>query len=402
MKTIFTLLSIIFMTYSSAQQLPNFPIEAGAGTAQVWNEQIFYFGGSINWGGSWQYPRVYKFDGTSWSYYDSIPDNNMWDVRSALVNDYVYLLGGWPGGPGFTRRYHIPTKQWTYLSNSPNTQTWGITSEYINGKIYLINSSGKIWEYTIATDSWSEKTSLAASGSWDLSSILYNNEIYVLGYSDSSFYKYSPATDSWTQLQNAIYQVGATAMGIINNYIYCAGGNNNGGSGATYETVIRYDILTNSWTQDNITLSEKRHWMARAVYKGGLYVIGGFDASGNAVNNVEEIIPQGTGTNIKELSNETIPDNFTLSQNFPNPFNPSTTISFSLPLMSNVLLKVFDILGAEITTLVNEMKEPGDYEVIFDADKFGLSSGIYFYQLFAESFGQKGNFTETKKLILMK
>jgi len=93
---------------------------------------------------------------------------------------------------------------------------------------------------------------------------------------------------------------------------------------------------------------------------------------------------------------------YSLMQNYPNPFNPSTTISFSLPVRSAVLLKVFDILGTEITTLVNDMKEPGSYEVIFNADKFGLSSGIYFYRLFAESVGQTGNFTEMKKIILMK
>ena len=93
---------------------------------------------------------------------------------------------------------------------------------------------------------------------------------------------------------------------------------------------------------------------------------------------------------------------YSLNQNYPNPFNPSTTIGFSLPVRSNVLLKVYDMLGTEVATLVNEMKEAGNYEVIFDAHRFGLSSGIYFYKLFAESFRQTGRFTATKKLILMK
>ncbi len=88
------------------------------------------------------------------------------------------------------------------------------------------------------------------------------------------------------------------------------------------------------------------------------------------------------------------PVNFNLEQNYPNPFNPSTVISFKLSVSSFVSLKIFDILGREISTLVNEEKQPGNYEVTFDASK--LSSGIYFYTL------QSGSFVETKKMILIK
>ena len=87
-------------------------------------------------------------------------------------------------------------------------------------------------------------------------------------------------------------------------------------------------------------------------------------------------------------------NNFILSQNYPNPFNPSTKIIYSVPQSSNVVLKVFDVLGSEVETLVNNEKPAGSYEVEFDAT--GLPSGIYFYQLRA------GNFVETKKMILMK
>jgi hypothetical protein len=87
-------------------------------------------------------------------------------------------------------------------------------------------------------------------------------------------------------------------------------------------------------------------------------------------------------------------DEYALEQNFPNPFNPSTKIKYSLPYSSLVTLKVFDALGNKIETLVNEEKPSGSYEVKFDASK--LSSGIYFYKL------QSGSFVETKKIILMK
>ncbi|MEO8231203.1 MAG: T9SS type A sorting domain-containing protein, partial [Ignavibacteriota bacterium] len=85
---------------------------------------------------------------------------------------------------------------------------------------------------------------------------------------------------------------------------------------------------------------------------------------------------------------------YRLNQNYPNPFNPSTTISFTIPTTSNVSLKVFNILGKEVATMVNETKSAGNYSVIFNAT--GLSSGIYFYQLTTD------NFTATKKFTLMK
>lgn len=92
------------------------------------------------------------------------------------------------------------------------------------------------------------------------------------------------------------------------------------------------------------------------------------------------------------------PTKFSLKQNYPNPFNPTTTIKYSIPMLGNGLaqtvLKVYDILGSEVATLVNEKKSAGNYEVKFDAS--GLSSGIYFYKL------ESGSFLQTRKLLLMK
>jgi len=92
--------------------------------------------------------------------------------------------------------------------------------------------------------------------------------------------------------------------------------------------------------------------------------------------------------------NPKYPVNYTLFQNYPNPFNPSTKIKYSIPKISFVTLKIFDILGREITTLVNEEKPAGNFEVEFDGAE--LSSGIYFYKL------QTGNYSEVKKMILIK
>ncbi len=85
---------------------------------------------------------------------------------------------------------------------------------------------------------------------------------------------------------------------------------------------------------------------------------------------------------------------YSLSQNYPNPFNPSTTISYSVKEAGLVQLKVFDILGKEVTELVNKNQEPGNYNLTFDASN--LPSGIYFYRL------TSGNYSAIKKLILLK
>jgi hypothetical protein len=89
-----------------------------------------------------------------------------------------------------------------------------------------------------------------------------------------------------------------------------------------------------------------------------------------------------------------IPKSFSLNQNYPNPFNPSTVISYQLSAVSKVTLKVYDILGKEIASLVNEEQQAGSYNVTFNASN--LSSGIYFYTL------KTDNFTQTRKMILIK
>jgi photosystem II stability/assembly factor-like uncharacterized protein len=103
----------------------------------------------------------------------------------------------------------------------------------------------------------------------------------------------------------------------------------------------------------------------------------------------DEVITSVEENQIKEEINT-----YLLSQNFPNPFNPITTIRYSIANHSNVTIKVYDLLGREVATLVNEEKPAGEYEVEFDGSS--LTSGIYFYQL------KDGNYTETKKMILLK
>lgn len=90
----------------------------------------------------------------------------------------------------------------------------------------------------------------------------------------------------------------------------------------------------------------------------------------------------------------TLPEKYSLLQNYPNPFNPTTIIRYEIPQQSYLTLKIYNVLGQEVSTLLNEMKQPGRYEVQLNAE--GLASGMYFYRL------QAGNFIETKKLVLLR
>jgi hypothetical protein len=98
--------------------------------------------------------------------------------------------------------------------------------------------------------------------------------------------------------------------------------------------------------------------------------------------------------NTSGINDPSFPVEYVLEQNYPNPFNPVTKIKYSIPKHSFVTLQVFDMLGREIKTLVNENKTAGEYEINWNAE--GYPSGVYFYKLITDEF------TEQKKMVLIK
>ncbi len=145
----------------------------------------------------------------------------------------------------------------------------------------------------------------------------------------------------------------------------------------------------------NLTLDD----IGFAYYVQEVFVSGGLEFTIGA-DNIELRLSHfskfgGGRGSVVDVENEiNKPQEFALYQNYPNPFNPTTNIRYSLPSNSYVTLKVYDAIGAEVTTLVNGEKPAGVYEVQFDASK--LSSGIYFYELKAN------NRVITRKMILLK
>ena len=135
-------------------------------------------------------------------------------------------------------------------------------------------------------------------------------------------------------------------------------------------------------------------WYSTAEQKWVLYTEDGEAFTHNTKFNVYVTNSLGSPTLIEEENNPLAVSNFELQQNYPNPFNPTTLIRFTLAEQSQINLKVYNILGKEIATLVNDIKGAGIHEVSFDGS--GLASGVYFYTLQTEQFNQ------TRKMILIK
>ena len=124
-----------------------------------------------------------------------------------------------------------------------------------------------------------------------------------------------------------------------------------------------------------------REWVTNNIIDGGI---------------IQLDLVQGVGSQVVSNGNISglVPGQFSLAQNYPNPFNPSTTIYYSLPKSSNVKLTVYDVLGNEVSTLVNENKLAGTHKIDFNSGY--LASGIYFYKLVA------GDYVEVRKMTLIK
>ncbi len=134
-----------------------------------------------------------------------------------------------------------------------------------------------------------------------------------------------------------------------------------------------------------------------APYLSGINYYGSFFLNSQKVwvvgDNGAIVTSDYTPIGISEIS-RVIPSKFNLHQNYPNPFNPSTKIKFDIPKWSNAKLIIYDVLGRQVATLVNEQLKPGGYEVEWEGSNY--ASGIYFYQLVSEQF------TETKRMVLIK
>jgi hypothetical protein len=297
----------------------------------------------------------------------------------------------------------------------------GGNSELSSETVFHSTDNGNNW--TAIGSSFQNITALAVSGS----------SIFA-AYNNDSLYRTTNNGVNWTGVNNGIptlYNI--NALTIIGNHIFAGGigvylSTNNGNNWTSVSTglpeaensyVTRFAtsgtyifagldyvfqgipkliyLSTNygtTWLNKSQGLDSISTWIPSMLITNN-YIFAGTDISsgqgdfGTSVwrRSYSEIIE------IKKISTE-IPYTFSLFQNYPNPFNPSTNIKYQIPKNSFVSLKVFDLLGREVQTLVNEKQSAGIYEATFDGTN--LSSGIYFYKI------ESPDFSKTMKMVLVK
>jgi len=163
-------------------------------------------------------------------------------------------------------------------------------------------------------------------------------------------------------------------------------------TGATFKSWEIYpDTVTSEWAQ----YSNEQKLPEGTAFIQGVIVIHAADGAPEASYGVDDVrleITNDPGTGIEDY--ETIPTRYELSQNYPNPFNPTTKIHYNIPREGNVTLKVYNMIGQEVASLVNENKPAGSHQVTFNAKE--LASGMYIYRI------QVGSFMSAKKMLLIK
>jgi len=351
------------------------------------------------------------------------PGNDYDDANSIKVDTLgnVYVTGN-SAGIGSLKDYA------TIKYNSSGIQQWvarhngtGYSSDYASsiaiddsGNVYVTgyedngqytgyatlkyNSAGAekwVSRYDGPGNSYDYANSIAVDGS---------GNVFVTGRSDGSgtegdyaTIKYnSSGAEQWVNRYNGTGSSADNAVALVLDHsgnIYITGYSTETGTSVDYATIKYNTDGTLQWvTKYNGTGNSVDAAFSIAV--DGLenvYVTG--VSTGVETGADFATIKYSQSTGINQLS-YVIPEKFSLSQNYPNPFNPVTNLEFGISDLGFVSLKVYDMLGKELVTLVNEKLSPGKYKVEFDGS--GLPSGVYFYRLTA------GEFTETKRMMLVK
>jgi photosystem II stability/assembly factor-like uncharacterized protein len=289
-----------------------------------------------------------------------------------------------------------------------------------NGDIFASTISDGIYRSTDAGNNWESVSDPMQVGN-DVYSINVNTNDDIFAGTDAHMFQSTDAGNSWIQIDNGLVVTGviwSIAFNLSGDVFAGDGGGFFTGVGSVYRSIDN----GNNWSQ---TMMTNRSVIAMTtisdsiIYAGtdlGVYVSYDNGNSGEQINSglTESLIYSlsldksghlfaGTNNGIFRSTDaltfidedhKDLPLNFTLSQNYPNPFNPSSKISWQSPVGSHQTLKVYDLLGREVATLVDEFRPAGSYEVKFDAEN--LTSGIYLYKL------QVGSNTETRKMVLMK
>lgn len=329
--------------------------------ADLWKDTVLFFGGTVD--SSKEKNTMESWDFVPFSPTKVVDDNTNFGRAFStghIINDDLYIIGGTPSGISsyqlpYITAYNLTTKQTTIKFDFTSEDKPRNRSTFIVGdNIYIFGG------FTNGVTEKIQKFNIASQKLYDLT------ERLITARGDAA------------AIYNPTYKKG-----------YIIGGRNeNSAALSSVESIIIKGDGTLK-IEETASLNYPRTNLMVVNYRGAVAVFGGKDPKGKVVPYVEILIGETV-----PVDNESIPTSFVLEQNYPNPFNPETFINFHLPTTSNVQLKVYDILGNEIATLVNEIKQPGVYNVKFNAEK--LPSGVYIYKL------QAGKYLAIKKMMLIK
>lgn len=338
---------------------------------------------------------------------------------TASVDGKIYAMGGRTTPQGVAidtvEMYDPATDTWAPKSSMGIPRVlFGATA--VNGKIYAIGGAdfsaelvfSTVEVYDPQTDMWTTKSDMPTPRhSFDIAAV--NGKIYACGGDTTAgtggaettvaVEEYDPVTDTWVSVADLPTPRSAFSACELNGRLYIVSGSEAVFPHSPLTTsLLEYDPATDTWTE-RAPIPTARALFAAVSVEERLYAIGGSSTSFpfTAADVVEAYSPPITG--IADNLEEHIVEIFTLHQNFPNPFNPTTTIAFDLAKRGFVNLKIFDIAGQEIRTLVNEQQSAGTKTVVWDGrDHSGrlVSSGIYVYQL------QASNAVRSRKMLLVR
>jgi hypothetical protein len=423
MKKNFILISLIFIILFSVQDCFS---QSGWLVSNLSNNEYFYSidfidentGFLINSNGV-VYVSVNK--GVNWNNYLTLSDARPFSAYFFDFYNYVIVgtipgyFAGWVVLINSTVQTHYYfTSNMTYLV-FPTTDWIDINTGYVGGYDFGPGgSAGRVFRTTNKGTNWTEISPPGYNFYVYSLKFLNVNTGYVLSY---YLFKTTNMGDNWTSLHNAAMSHTTRDMSVINeDTIYLAGGpdkiimTTNGGINWIFRNPgmniavnkIRFINSKTGWIcgdgglimkTTNAGINWQNQYTGTTKSIRDLYVLNEnyLWASGDS-----GVVLRTTTGGATFINNNTIekPEKYELYQNYPNPFNSMTNVKFEILNAEMVEIKVFDLSGKEVRTLVNEYKQAGTYEVSFDAE--GLSSGIYFYKMTA------GEFSDVKRMVLLK
>jgi hypothetical protein len=230
-----------------------------------------------------------------------------------------------------------------------------------------------------------------------------SQDVYVDGIAEGmTIVKYNPLGDHlWSRVYNRFYttyEVNAMCTDIFNN-VYQAGTFFIGSHQYNGYIILKYESDGDTvWSYQFTGIPDYRaELLGIATDNSANVYVTGYTSSGTHKVYTTVKLSQLVGVNQKGSN---VPDNFSLHQNYPNPFNPATKITYDIPSTGYVKLIIYDVMGREVKTLVNEKQNAGSFEVEFDGSSY--PSGVYFYKLQIASNGLPTVYEDTKRMVLLK